>query len=197
MDKSSLVGMIISIQPRIRLLRSVDEASLTYLGYEIRLERDGEKTIVSICISKKSHAKHQFKVNDVISCECLSVPVPDKDIVDYYKVSKLKVIYRGEQGNPSTPRDQWEPWVMTPPDLDIYKERGHRRLEARSYAIICSRCIWGCRIPVEIIFDKLNSNSRKKYRFETVCYGPLSCKLYKAGPNRVENRRDTKYVEED
>ena len=25
----------------------------------------------------------------------------------------------------------------------------------------------------------------KKYRFETFCYGPKSCQLYKAGPNRV------------
>ena len=33
--KSTFKGRIISIQPRIRLMRSFDEASHTYLGYAI------------------------------------------------------------------------------------------------------------------------------------------------------------------
>jgi hypothetical protein len=36
MDKLSFQGTIISIQPRIRLTRSFDEASHTYLGYAIK-----------------------------------------------------------------------------------------------------------------------------------------------------------------
>lgn len=36
---------------------------------------------------------------------------------------------------------------------------------------------------------------RKEYSF---CYGPLNCKLYKAGPNRkVEGRNGMVFVEED
>ena len=62
---------------------------------------------------------------------------------------------------------------------------------------ICS-CMWGCRMPVEIIIDNWNPRGKKKYRFETFCYGPLSCKLYKAGPNRkVGGRNGMVYVEED
>ncbi len=38
MEKSTFKGKIISIQPRIRLTRSFDEASHTYLGYAITLE---------------------------------------------------------------------------------------------------------------------------------------------------------------
>lgn len=58
--------------------------------------------------------------------------------------------------------------------------------------------MWGCRMPVEIIIDNWNPRSRRKYRFETLCYGPLNCKLYKAGPNRkVEGRNGMVYVEED
>ena len=53
-------------------------------------------------------------------------------------------------------------------------------------------------MPVEIIVDNWNPRGRKKYRFETFCYGPLSCQLYKAGPNRkVEGRNGMVYIEED
>ena len=51
---------------------------------------------------------------------------------------------------------------------------------------------------MEIIVDHQNPKGGRKYRFETFCYGPLSCKLYKAGPNRkVEGRKGMMYVEED
>ncbi|MGI6728256.1 MAG: hypothetical protein ACOX4P_06885 [Anaerovoracaceae bacterium] len=85
-----------------------------------------------------------------------------------------------------------------PPELEVYRERGHRRLAARTYDSKCSSCMWGCRMPVEIIVDNWNPRGRRKYRFETFCYGPLSCKLYKAGPNRkVEGRNGMVWVEED
>ncbi len=59
-------------------------------------------------------------------------------------------------------------------------------------------CMWAARMPVEIIIDNWNPRGRTKYRFETFCYGPLSCKLYKAGPNRkVEGWNRMVYVEED
>jgi hypothetical protein len=89
MDKHTFTGKIISIQPRIRLLRSFDEASHTYLGYAITLEGEldnSNNTIFSIGIGKAAHAKHQFKVNDVILGECLPVPDPDLEPVEYYKV---------------------------------------------------------------------------------------------------------------
>jgi hypothetical protein len=38
MDKLRFRGTILSIKPRIRLTRSFDKASHTYLGYAIRLE---------------------------------------------------------------------------------------------------------------------------------------------------------------
>ena len=45
-------------------------------------------------------------------------------------------------------------------------------------------------MAVEIIADNWNPRDRKKYRYETFCYGPLNCKLYKAGANRkVEVRK--------
>jgi hypothetical protein len=194
MDKSLFYGKITSIQPRIRLTRSFDEASHTYLGYAIRLEGElgNQQTIFSIGIGKAAQAKFNFKVNDIISGECLPVPDPDMEPVAYYKVSKLAKGAEGEQGSTSAP------WELVPPELGVYRERGHRRLAARTYDVKCSSCMWGCRMPVEIIVDNWNPRGRKKYRFETFCYGPLSCKLYKAGPNRkVEGRNGMVYVEED
>ena len=194
MDKLSFKGTIKSIQPRIRLTRSFDEASHSYLGYAIKLAGtidDGERDF-SIGIGKAAQAKFNFKINDIISGECLLVPDPDTEPVDYYKVSKLSEISEGEPGSTSAP------WELVPPELDVYRERRHRRLAARTYEVKCNSCMWGCRMPVEIIIDNWNPRGRKKYRFETFCYGPLSCKSYKAGPNRkVEGRGGMVYVEED
>jgi hypothetical protein len=200
MDKMNFKGLITSIQPRIRLTRSFDEASHTYLGYAIKITGtiDNQETIssnqnvFSIGIGKAAQAKFNFKVNDVISGECLPVPDPDMEPVDYYKISKLARVEEGELGSTSAP------WESVPPELEVYRERGHRRLAARTYDSKCSSCMWGARMPVEIVVDNWNPRGRRKYRFETFCYGPLSCKLYKAGPNRkVEGRGGMVYVEED
>lgn len=132
-------------------------------------------------------------MNDIISGECVPVLDPDTEPTDYYKVSKLKLITRS-----TTIINTSSPWELVPPELELYRERGHRRLAARTYHTKCSSCMWGARMPVEIIVDNWNPRGRRKYRFETFCYGPLSCKLYKAGPNRkVEDRNGMVYVEED
>jgi hypothetical protein len=107
-------------------------------GY-IAGENPAEKTTFSIGIGKAAHAKLQLKVNDVISGECLTVPDPDMEPVDYYKVSKLKKLQEGEPGSPSTP------WEITPPELEVYRERGRRRLAARTYDTKCLSCVWGAR----------------------------------------------------
>ena len=89
----------------------------------------------------------------------------------------------GEQGSTSAP------WELVPPELEVYRERGHRRLAARTYDSKCSSCMWGARMPVEIIVDNWNPRGRRKYRFETFCYGPLSCKLYNARVESGNNKR--------
>ena len=89
------------------------------------------------------------------------------------------------------------PWCEVPPDLEVYRGRGHRRLDPRTNESKCSACIWGCRMPVEMIIDQW-SPREKKYRFETFCYGPKSCVFYKAGPTRkVPGRKGMTWEEED
>lgn len=192
-EKLSWQGNVTSIQPRIRLLRSFDQRSHSYLGYALRVMGcigDEEREFL-IGIGKGAQAKHMFRVGDVISGECL--PVQDKsiEVVEFYKVSKLKLLKRKEE------HSEAPPWLGVPPDLETYRSRGHRRLDPRTYEAKCTGCIWGCRMAVEMIIDQWNP-SKKKYRQETFCYGPKSCLFYKAGPTRkVPGRKGMSWEEED
>jgi len=48
-----------------------------------------------------------------------------------------------------------------------------------------------------MIIDQWNL-SQKRFRFETFCYGPKSCPVYKAGPTRkVPGRKGMSWEEED
>jgi hypothetical protein len=52
-------------------------------------------------------------------------------------------------------------------------------------------------MPVEITLDQWNPD-QKRYRYETFCYGPKSCPLYRPGPTRkVAGRSGMTYEEED
>ena len=194
MGKIPFDGRVDSVQPRIRLLRSFDEVSHNYLGYALRITGSvaGVERQFSVGIGKSAQAKQQFRVGDYISGECLPVANPDLEVVDFYKASSLWNTPGEWQQDVGPP-----PWCEIPPDLDVYRERGHRRLAEYSYDTHCLACMWGCRMAVEMIIDPWNP-SRKEYRQETFCYGPLNCSLYEAGPNReVPGRQGMVYVEED
>ena len=189
----SFKGIILSVQPRIRMMRSFDERSHNYLGYSLLIKDfiDDSEHEFSVGIGKAVQQKHQFCIGDEIAGECLPVADQRLEPVEFYKASKLK-----KTGTNSTITAA-PPWENIPPELDVYRQRGHRRLSAQTYTKKCITCIWGCRMPVEIIIDNWNP-SRRKYRFETFCYGPLSCRLYKAGPTRkVEGRNGMIWEEED
>lgn len=193
-DTVSWSGQIISIQPRIRLTRSFDQIAHTYLGFILQLQGilSKKESLFSVAIGKATQEKYHFCAGNIISGNAHPVHDPRTEVSDLYKTCKLKLIeYRcfSEQSPP--------PWLGIPPELKIYRERGHRRLYARTYEAKCRTCIWGCRMPVEIIIDHWNP-WRKKYRFETFCYGPKSCIFYKAGPIRkVPGRRGMIWEEED
>lgn len=193
-DKLSWHGKLTSVQPRIRLLRSFDERSHSYLGYVLGVDGvigDEERGFL-VGIGKGTQAKHEFCVGDVVAGQCQSVEDDRTETAEFYKVSKLKLLERGEEQNRGA-----APWVGVPPDLQTYRARGHRRLDARTYKGECSSCIWGCRMAVEMIIDQWKP-SQKRYRYETFCYGPKSCPLYKAGPTRkVPGRKGMSWEEED
>lgn len=192
-EKLNWTGHIVSVQPRIRLTRSFDQRSHTYLGYCLVIYGFiDEEATAFVGIGKAAQAKHEFQVGDEVSGAALPVADPRLESVQYYKVSKLKVLKQASQQDATPP-----PWHGVPVDLQTYRERGHRRLAARTYSNSCTSCVWGCRMPVEMIIDHWNPD-QKRYRVETFCYGPKSCKFYKPGPTRkVPGRRGMSWEEED
>jgi hypothetical protein len=187
-------GILTSVQPRIRLTRSFDERSHTYMGYVLRVRGSlgGELREFLVAIGEAAHAKHQFRAGDRVSGEGVPVADPRLETGELYKVSALKVIERGPNATPAPP-----PWIGVPTALPVYRQRSHRRLDARTYDAKCTACVWGSRMAVEMIIDQWNPRQRR-YRQETFCYGPLSCPVYRAGPTRkVPGRKGMSWEEED
>lgn len=192
--KTRWSGAVTSVQPRVRLTRSFDQRSHSYLGYVLRLQGviGDDAREFSVAVGEAAQAKHRFEAGLTVSGEGTPVADPRLEIAELYKASKLNVVSAGSQ-DPTHP----PPWHGTPPSLPAYRERGHRRLAARTYDARCVTCIWGARMAVEMIIDHWNP-SRKRYRQETFCYGPLSCRLYAAGPTRkVPGRRGMSWEEAD
>lgn len=192
--KLAWTGVILAVQPRIRLMRSFDERSHSYLGYLLRIGGTlaAQEREFVVAIGKAAHHKHGFGPGDRIEGRGVAVPDARLETADLYKVSGLKVLERGSAATRATP-----PFAGIPPALEVYRERGHRRLAARTYSTKCSPCIWACEMAVELIIDHWNP-SRKRYRRETFCYGPKSCPLYAAGPTRkVPGRKGMSWEEED
>lgn len=193
-DKVIWSGRIVSVQPRIRLTRSFDERYHNYLGYVLTLmgvagTQDGE---FKVAVGKGTHEKHSFRVGLIVRGQAGPVSDPRLETAEYYKASKIKT---GRDTN--FLKSDGPPFLGIPPDLETYRSRGHRRLDPRTYNTKCTTCIWGCRMPVEIIIDQWNP-SKKKYRFETFCYGPKSCAFYRAGTTRkVPGRSGMSWEEED
>jgi hypothetical protein len=188
-------GRLIGIQPRIRLTRSFDERSHTYLGYALRLAgtiagRPGE---FLVGLGPAAHERHRLRAGDILRGESVPVDDPRIEPIDFYKTVRLQVLERGpEQPSPGPP------WLGIPPNLAVYRERGHRRLDARTYEAKCPTCIWGCRMPVEMIIDPWKRPLEVRHRFETFCYGPESCRLYRPGQTRkVPGRKGMTWEEED
>ena len=193
-NKLDWQGTLLAVQPRIRLVRSFDQRSHSYLGYVLRIEGTigDEEGVFSVGIGQAAQAKHKFRAGDVISGRAEFVPDPKMEPCDFYKASGLKVVDRSAEEAPSHP-----PWLGVPPELPVYRERGHRRLDAKTFSARCATCLWGCCMPVEMIIDQWDPN-QKKYRFETFCYGPKSCTYYRPGPTRkVPGRRGMSWEEED
>ena len=90
--KISFKGIMLSVQPRIRLIRSFDERSHNYLGYSLFIRGliDDEREF-SVGIGKAAQKKHQFCVGEEITGkECVPVADDRLEPVEFYKASKLK-----------------------------------------------------------------------------------------------------------
>ena len=181
MAKVDWEGEVTAVQPRIRLNRSFDERSHSYLGFSLRIDGrvDGEPAVFWVGIGKAAQAKFQCQTGMTASGKANAVTDPRLERDGYYKVSQLMVAPGSAKSDTSSP-----PWEGVPPTLETYRSRGHRRLSTKTYEAHCDGCQWACRMPVIMTVDRWNSQ-QKQYRFETFCYGPTACSLYNAGPTRT------------
>ena len=185
--------LITSVQPRIRLLRSFDERHHAYLGYVLHLSgvafEDSKE--FSVAVGKAAHQKHAFCIDMEVGGMAAHVADQRLEVAEFYKASGIRV-----EKLPTVSANLGPPFSGVPPDLETYRSRGHRRLDARTFDSKCLQCMWGCRMPVEMIVDQWNPGN-KRFRLETFCYGPKSCKFYRAGANRkVPGRQGMTSTEE-
>ncbi len=158
-EKTAWQGVLLSVQPRIRLTRSFDQRSHTYLGYALKVRGTigNEAREYLVGVGQGTHAKHHFQTGTAVFGEALPVPDPRLETAEFYKLSKLKV------GPPNAVDETTPPpWRGVPPSLAVYRERGHRRLAVRTFQKNCWSCNRGCRMPVEMIIDQWNP-SRRRY----------------------------------
>lgn len=192
-ERLDFSGVVVAVQPHVRMTRSFDQREETYLGYIVMLlgDVDAEQQEFSVAIDESTQKKHQFRVGDVVAGKCVVVKSRELASTGFEHASDLEVAHADRP--PFAP----PPWSEAPPDLATYQKRGFRRLNQRTYETQCIECIWGCHMAVEMIIDQWNPRLRR-YRTEAFCFGPKSCQLYRPGrPRIVPGRRGMSWVEED
>ena len=103
-EKMEWPGMVTAVQPRIRLTRSFDQPSHTYLGYLMRIKGalGAERSEFRVGIRSGAHENHPFRVGDQVQGVGVRVADPRLEIADIYKISKLSLISRGDESIPTT-----------------------------------------------------------------------------------------------
>lgn len=151
---------------------------------------DGVNGQFSVAISEKQQQQDMFRIGDKLSGTAWTKMYSVSDYADYYRVGSFKRI-RASEGAEEVAAP---PWKIASPDLETYEYRGARILSLSCWKGKCFRCVWANMAAVEIEYDWGIS---KKYRYESFCYGPKSCKFYKIGkPRSVPYKgRGTSYDE--
>jgi hypothetical protein len=180
-EKVEWHGVILSIQPRTTVWRYVlDNRTHYHIGYNLFLdgEAGGTNAPFSVAISEKQQMKLGFRIGDDVRGTAWTKQYEVTDYADYYRAGGFKVLKRSEQNIVAMP----PPYLLPPPDMATYYWRGARMLSKACWKGKCFQCIWANMAAVEIEY---NWGVSKKYRFESFCYGPKSCKLYKMGKPRA------------
>ena len=179
-EKVKWSGIILSVQPRTTVWRYVlDNRTHYHIGYNLFLdgEVNGLGRNFAIAISEKQQQVNEFRIDDEVKGTAWTKMYDVSDYADFYRAGGLKIIKRAEANQVPFP----PPYRIPVPDLAVYKWRGARMLSVSCWKGKCFQCAWANMAAVEIEY---NWGISKKYRFESFCYGPKSCKLYKMGRPR-------------
>jgi hypothetical protein len=184
-EKIEWRGIIVSVQPRTTVWRyRLDNRTHYHRGYNIFLDGvvNGINGRFCVAISEKQQQKLVFRIGDEAKGTAWTKMYDVSDYADYYRAGSLKVTKRAEQTEVSYP-----PYKIDPPGMAIYEIRGARMLSSACYKGKCFQCAFATMSAVEIEY---NWGVSKKYRFESFCYGPFSCKFYKMGKPRAVPYKD-------
>jgi hypothetical protein len=171
-------GTIVSIQPRTNVWRyKIDNRTHSVVGYNIFFEGTVDRLSApfAVAISDKQQQSVGFRVGDEISDTGWTKKYPQWEFADYYRAGALK---RVKPNDTPTDESTAPPWLGDTPDAAIYEWRGCRVLSKACWKGKCWGCKWAEMANVTIEYDW---GVRRKWRFESFCYGPKSCKLYKRG----------------
>ena len=149
--------------------------------------------------------KIRIHIGDVLKGTAWTKKYPETEFADFYRAGGIKKLEAVENdavrnmlitidandtrydGSPIPRVNSSDypgpPWTLEAPQLEIYAWRGEQMLSKSSWKNKCFQCIWANMANVTIQYDFDRNLVRN--RFETFCYGPLSCKYYKRGPARA------------
>ncbi len=178
LQKIRFKGIVLAVQPRTRVWRYVvDNRSHYYLGYNLFLSGNarGIEKRFSVAISEKQQQKLELRAGDTIKGTAWQKKHEKGEFADFYRAGSLKLLGR----KIDSPDSCGPPWTTVSPELETYKQRGARVLCKSRWKSKCFTCVWANMANVEIQWDF--DRDIKKYRFESFCYGPKSCRYYRVG----------------
>src|SRR5258708_15949157 len=111
MLKTSIEGLVVAVQPGIRLLRSFDQRQHNYPGYALLVESAADKKQVWIGVGPAAQAKFGFCAGGSFSADVEPVANPDLEPVAFYKAPKIR--YTPANPHPPPP----PPSLRLPPRL--------------------------------------------------------------------------------
>lgn len=185
-EKITFQGVIRSVQPRSNVWRyRLDNRTHSLTGYNLFLTGvfNGVEGDFSIAISEKQQEKLRAHIGDEIKGTAWTKKYPEWEYADYYRAGALKKLVAvsvSEEGEDA-------PWTDEVPALSVYEWRGCRMLDKNRWKGKCQSCKWACMANVTIEY---NWGVSQKFRFESFCYGPKSCKNYAMGRPRAVPYKD-------
>ena len=185
-EKIAFQGVIRSVQPRSNVWRyRLDNRTHSMTGYNIFLTGVASDTEgdFSVAISEKQYEKLRCHIGDEIKGTAWTKKYPEWEYADYYRAGALKKLKEA----PVSDEETAEPWTGDLPALSVYDWRGCRMLDKSRWKGKCFTCRWACMANVTIEY---NWGVTQKFRFETFCYGPKNCSLYKMGRPRAVPYKD-------
>ena len=185
-EKIEFGGTILSVQPRSNVWRyRLDNRTHTMTGYNLFLKgvAEGIEKEFAVAVSEKQMLKMRFHIGDEIRGTAWTKMYPKLEYADYYRVGGLKKDFETQKSGDGSKA----PWTDEAPELSVYNWRGCRMLDSRSWKGKCFTCKWACMANVAIEY---NWGISQKFRFESFCYGPKNCKLYKMGKPRAVPYKD-------